>query len=148
MKNSRKATAVTMLMIAGEVAGRIALADTSTDTAADSNTSGEALQEVTVVAQKQNIGLLSFIAAGTNKVPLSAWERRTLMVAWLPAGITQILETAHNAFRHRRFEAISSESRVEPRHQRRAWPRSCRDRPLGGADRRVARAGQRGVIDG
>jgi hypothetical protein len=40
--------------------------------------------------QKQNIGLLSFIAAGTKKVPLSAWERRTLMLAWLPAGITPL----------------------------------------------------------
>ena len=61
MKNSRKATAVTLLIIASEAAARIALADTSTDaatdTAADSNASGEALQEVTVVAQKQNIGL-------------------------------------------------------------------------------------------
>jgi hypothetical protein len=40
--------------------------------------------------QKQNIGLLSFISAGTSKVPLSAWERRTLMLAWLPAGITPL----------------------------------------------------------
>jgi hypothetical protein len=31
--------------------------------------------------QKQNIGLLSFIAAGTGSGPLSAWERRTLMAA-------------------------------------------------------------------
>ena len=40
--------------------------------------------------QKQNMGLLSFIAAGTSKVPLSVWERRTLMAAWLPAGITPL----------------------------------------------------------
>jgi hypothetical protein len=31
--------------------------------------------------QKQNVGLLSFIAAGTDGVPLSIWERRTLMLA-------------------------------------------------------------------
>jgi hypothetical protein len=31
--------------------------------------------------QKQNVGLLSFIAAGTDGSPLSVWERRTLMVA-------------------------------------------------------------------
>jgi hypothetical protein len=31
--------------------------------------------------QKQNIGLLSFVAAGTDSVRVSAWERRTLMVA-------------------------------------------------------------------
>jgi iron complex outermembrane recepter protein len=56
MKNSRKATAaVTLLIIAGEAAATIALADT--DAAADANGPGEALQEVTVVAQKQNIGL-------------------------------------------------------------------------------------------
>jgi iron complex outermembrane recepter protein len=68
MKNSRKATAaITLLIMAGEAAARIAVADTSTaaevstdtaaDAAADSNGSTEALQEVTVVAQKQNIGL-------------------------------------------------------------------------------------------
>jgi hypothetical protein len=34
--------------------------------------------------QKQNFGLLSFISAGTDKVPLSKWERRTLTVAALP----------------------------------------------------------------
>lgn len=28
--------------------------------------------------QKQNLGLLSFVAAGTDGVPVSAWERRTL----------------------------------------------------------------------
>jgi iron complex outermembrane recepter protein len=64
MKNSRKATAaVTLLIIAGEGAARIVLADTSTeaavstDTATDASAPGDALQEVTVVAQKQNIGL-------------------------------------------------------------------------------------------
>jgi hypothetical protein len=31
--------------------------------------------------QKQNVGLLSFIAAGTDRVPLSVWERRTLAVS-------------------------------------------------------------------
>jgi len=31
--------------------------------------------------QKQNIGLLSFIAAGTDGAPLSIWERRTLALA-------------------------------------------------------------------
>jgi hypothetical protein len=31
--------------------------------------------------QKQNVGLLSFVAAGTGKVPVSIWERRTLMLA-------------------------------------------------------------------
>lgn len=31
--------------------------------------------------QKQNIGVLSFVAAGTGSGPLSAWERRTLNVA-------------------------------------------------------------------
>jgi hypothetical protein len=31
--------------------------------------------------QKQNVGLLSFVAAGTDGVPLSPWERRTLMLA-------------------------------------------------------------------
>lgn len=36
--------------------------------------------------QKQNVGLLSFIAAGTGKVPLSTWERRTLMLSAI-AGI-------------------------------------------------------------
>ena len=34
--------------------------------------------------QKQNVGLLSFIAAGTHSPPLSLWERRTLMLASLP----------------------------------------------------------------
>jgi hypothetical protein len=36
--------------------------------------------------QKQNLGLLSFIAAGTDGVPVSAWERRTLGLSAL-AGI-------------------------------------------------------------
>jgi hypothetical protein len=36
--------------------------------------------------QKQNVGLLSFVAAGTDGGPLSAWERRTLMLAAI-AGI-------------------------------------------------------------
>jgi hypothetical protein len=31
--------------------------------------------------QKQNVGLLSFVAAGTDGVAVSVWERRTLMVA-------------------------------------------------------------------
>ncbi len=31
--------------------------------------------------QKQNVGLLSFVAAGTQTGPLSVWERRTLMLA-------------------------------------------------------------------
>ena len=31
--------------------------------------------------QKQNVGLLSFVAAGTDSGPLSLWERRTLMLA-------------------------------------------------------------------
>jgi len=31
--------------------------------------------------QKQNVGLLSFVAAGTGSGPSSIWERRTLMVA-------------------------------------------------------------------
>lgn len=34
--------------------------------------------------QKQNIGLLSFVAAGSGRVPVSPWERRTLMLASLP----------------------------------------------------------------
>jgi hypothetical protein len=42
--------------------------------------------------QKQNVGLLSFIAAGTNKVPVSVWERRALMLAWVPAGIVPPLK--------------------------------------------------------
>jgi iron complex outermembrane receptor protein len=65
MKNSRKArTAVTLLIIAGEAAARIALADANTDTAVTTDTATDAaaaptegLQEVTVVAQKQNVGL-------------------------------------------------------------------------------------------
>ena len=36
--------------------------------------------------QKQNVGLLSFIASGTDKVPLSPWERRALLLAGV-AGI-------------------------------------------------------------
>jgi hypothetical protein len=36
--------------------------------------------------QKQNVGLLSFVSAGTDGVPLSVWERRTLMLAAI-AGI-------------------------------------------------------------
>jgi len=31
--------------------------------------------------QKQNVGLLSFIAAGTDGLPVSAWERRTLALS-------------------------------------------------------------------
>lgn len=34
--------------------------------------------------QKQNFGLLAFVAAGTDRVPLSIWERRTLAIAALP----------------------------------------------------------------
>ena len=37
--------------------------------------------------QKQNVGLLSFIAAGTDRVPLSVWERRTLALSAI-AGIS------------------------------------------------------------
>jgi hypothetical protein len=36
--------------------------------------------------QKQNIGILSFICSGTDRVPLSVWERRTLNLAAI-AGI-------------------------------------------------------------
>jgi len=36
--------------------------------------------------QKQNLGLLSFVAAGTDGVPVSVWERRTLALSAL-AGI-------------------------------------------------------------
>jgi hypothetical protein len=36
--------------------------------------------------QKQNLGLVSFVAAGTDRVPLSAWERRTLALSAI-AGI-------------------------------------------------------------
>jgi hypothetical protein len=36
--------------------------------------------------QKQNVGLLSFIAAGTDRVPLCAWERRTFALSAI-AGI-------------------------------------------------------------
>jgi hypothetical protein len=36
--------------------------------------------------QKQNVGLLSFIAAGTDRAPLSVWERRTLILSAI-AGI-------------------------------------------------------------
>jgi iron complex outermembrane recepter protein len=54
MKNNLKVTATaTLLILVSEAAARTALADTSTD----SGSSGEALQEVTVVAQKQDIGL-------------------------------------------------------------------------------------------
>jgi hypothetical protein len=35
--------------------------------------------------QKQNIGLLSFVAAGTGSGPLSVWERRTLMLSAVAA---------------------------------------------------------------
>jgi hypothetical protein len=34
--------------------------------------------------QKQNVGLLSFVAAGSGRVPVSPWERRALMLASLP----------------------------------------------------------------
>lgn len=37
--------------------------------------------------QKQNVGLLSFIAAGTDRVPLSVWERRTFTLSAI-AGIS------------------------------------------------------------
>ena len=36
--------------------------------------------------QKQNLGLLSFVAAGSDRVPLSVWERRTLALSAI-AGI-------------------------------------------------------------
>jgi hypothetical protein len=35
--------------------------------------------------QKQNVGLLSFVAAGTASGPLSVWERRTLMLSAIAA---------------------------------------------------------------
>jgi hypothetical protein len=35
--------------------------------------------------QKQNVGLLSFVAAGTGSGPLSVWERRTLMLSAVAA---------------------------------------------------------------
>lgn len=44
--------------------------------------------------QKQNIGILSFVCAGTDRLPPSVWERRTLILAaiagivWLQCGIT------------------------------------------------------------
>jgi hypothetical protein len=34
--------------------------------------------------QKQNLGLLGFVSAGTDGAPLSKWERRTLAVAAIP----------------------------------------------------------------
>jgi hypothetical protein len=43
--------------------------------------------------QKQNIGLLSFVAAGTDGVALSVWERRTLMLTGL-AGMTGVFSVA------------------------------------------------------
>jgi len=39
--------------------------------------------------QKQNVGLLSFIAAGTDRVPLSVWERRTFTLSAI-AGISGV----------------------------------------------------------
>ncbi len=62
MKNRcRAAAAVTLLIMAGGAVARVALADTSTDAATDTtgdpNAPGAGLEEVTVVAQKQNIGL-------------------------------------------------------------------------------------------
>jgi hypothetical protein len=44
--------------------------------------------------QKQNVGLLSFIAAGTDRVPLSAWERRTLALSAI-AGISGCFSLMH-----------------------------------------------------
>lgn len=37
--------------------------------------------------QKQNFGLLSFVAAGTDRVSLTRWERRTLALAFLPGAL-------------------------------------------------------------
>jgi len=34
--------------------------------------------------QKQNFGLLSFVSSGTDRIPLSTWERRTLAMAAIP----------------------------------------------------------------
>ncbi|MBS0219989.1 MAG: hypothetical protein JSR91_04525 [Proteobacteria bacterium] len=44
--------------------------------------------------QKQNVGLSSFVAAGTDRIPLSIWERRTLILAALPGilGVYSILK--------------------------------------------------------
>ncbi|HTY93269.1 MAG TPA: TonB-dependent receptor, partial [Steroidobacteraceae bacterium] len=65
MKNSRKASmAATLLIVAGGAAAPFAWADTNTDTDAAASTAAatdsggaDALQEVVVVAQKQNVGL-------------------------------------------------------------------------------------------
>jgi small-conductance mechanosensitive channel len=46
--------------------------------------------------QKQNIGLLSFVAAGTDGVPLSLWERRTLLLTAV-AGIAGVFSAAQVA---------------------------------------------------
>jgi hypothetical protein len=44
--------------------------------------------------QKQNVGLLSFVAAGTDGGPLSSWERRTLALSALSGmlGLFQLLD--------------------------------------------------------
>jgi hypothetical protein len=39
--------------------------------------------------QKQNLGLLSFVATGTDRVPVSVWERRTLMLTGI-AGVAGV----------------------------------------------------------
>jgi len=46
--------------------------------------------------QKQNLGLLSFVAAGTDGVPLSPWERRTLALTGI-AGIAGVFSAAQIA---------------------------------------------------
>ncbi|HEY4171315.1 MAG TPA: hypothetical protein VGM96_31275 [Reyranella sp.] len=46
--------------------------------------------------QKQNLGLLSFVAAGTDGIPLSTWERRTLTLTGL-AGIAGVFSAAQVA---------------------------------------------------
>jgi hypothetical protein len=46
--------------------------------------------------QKQNLGLLSFVAAGSDGVPLSSWERRTLMLTGV-AGIAGVFSATQVA---------------------------------------------------
>lgn len=49
--------------------------------------------------QKQNVGLLSFIAAGTDGVPVSTWERRTLALSAI-AGILGLFSLSKIGLRH------------------------------------------------
>lgn len=46
--------------------------------------------------QKQNLGLLSFVAAGSDGVPLSPWERRTLMLTGV-AGVAGVFSATQVA---------------------------------------------------